>query len=464
MHFRRCLSFSILLMLLAICLSCGANYRSPIIPIPGNQGDPKLYHFAMTISTDNSNGINSPGSVMQIDVSGDVNIGQAALGRGPVHAALLPGGANNRIYVANAVENTVSTITAAIICGSGTVCRMGTMFTITMPTQFTPYFLHTSEAANMYVILKPVDPNTTAPAIGVIATAQEVLTPQITLPAGSDPEWMAELPNGRRLYVLDKANNAVYVIDTTSRLIVQTLAVGGGPFMATTTPDSSAVFVLSSAGVTVIDGNTDAILTSSPLPIPGTADSISYDTKLNRMYFTDKEGDLEIYNAAVPPGTLPVPVAALKIPPQVATACPSQPISACTSLIGVTALPDGSRVYALSMTFAPGSGSTLSTWTPTLTPVNSLSLIVKTQDQVTMESASVLPGSTCGTSRFPFMVGASGGSERVYVSSCDFGGTYILQTSSNLEVQVVPSPLSAQQPPPPAPLVLQSPVFMITGR
>ena len=449
------------LALVAIGLSCGANYRSPIIPIPGNQGDPKLYHFAMTISTDNSNGINSPGSVMQIDVSGDVNVGQAAMGRGPVHAALLPGGANNRIYVANAVENTVSTLTAAIICGSTTVCPLGAKTTITMPSQFTPYFLHSTEAANMYVILKPVDPSTTKPAIGVIATAQEELLPQINLPSGSDPEWMAELPNGRRLYVLDQANNAVYVIDTTSRQMVQTLSVAGGPFMATTTPDSSAVFVLSSSGVTVIDGNTDAILTSSPLPIPGTADSISYDTKLNRLYFTDKEGDLEIYNAAVPPGTLPVPVAALKIPPQVATACPSQPSAACTSLIGVTALPDGSRVYALSMTFTPGATNT---WTPTLTPVDSLSLLVNAKDQVTMESASVLAGSTCGTSRFPFMVGASGGSERVYVSSCDFGGTYILRTVDNLEIQVVPSPLSAQQPPPPAPLALQNPVFMITGR
>ena len=452
MHFRRYFSFSILLMLWAICLSCGANYRLPIIQIPGNPGDPKLYHFAMTISTDNSNGVNSPGSIMQIDVSGDVNVGQAALGRGPVHAALLPGGANNRIYTANAVENTVSTITAAQLCGGTSICPMGTMTTITMPSPYTPSFLHSAQSSNMYVILTPVDSNATAPSIGVIDALRQVLTLQIDLPLHSDPEWMAEIPNGHKLYVLDKANSVVYVIDTASRVIVQTLSVGAGPFMATTSPDSSAVFVLGSAGVTVIDANTDTILNPAPLPIPGTADSISYDKKLNRLYFADKEGDLEIYDAAVAPGNMPVFVKALKILAQNAAVCPAQPTSNCTSLMGVASLPDGSRVYALSMTYTTGAPNT---WTPTLTPVDSLSVTVKTAINLTPAPEVTAP---CGTARFRFMVGASGGSERVYVSSCDFAGTYILRTFDNTEVQPVSSPLSSKPP------AFQNPMFMITGR
>ena len=451
MHFRRYFSFSILLMLWAICLSCGANYRLPIIQIPGNPGDPKLYHFAMTISTDNSNGVNSPGSIMQIDVSGDVNVGQAALGRGPVHAALLPGGANNRTYIANAVENTVSTITAAQLCGGTSICPMGTMTTITMPSLYTPSFLHSTETLNMYVILTPVSPGT-APAIGVIDALHQVLAPQINLPLGSDPEWMAEIPNGHKLYVLDKANSVVYVIDTTSRQIVQTLTVGSGPFMATTSPDSSAVFVLGAAGVTVIDANTDTILNPAPLPIPGTADSILYDKKLNRLYFTDKQGDLEIYNTAVAPGNLPVFIKALTIPATNAAVCPPQPNANCTSLIDVASLPDGSRVYALSMTYTTG---TTNTWTPTLTWVDSLSLIVQAPINLTTAAEVTSP---CGTARFRFMVGASGGSERVYVSSCDFAGTYILRTFDNTEVQPVPSPLSSKPP------AFQNPMFMITGR
>lgn len=452
MHLRRYLSFSILLLLWAICLSCGANYRLPIIQIPGNPGDPKLYHFAMTISTDNSNGVNSPGSVMQIDVSGDVNVGQAALGRGPVHAALLPGGANNRIYVANAVENTVSSITAAQLCGGTSICPMGVMTTITMPSPYTPSFLHSAESSNMYVVLTPVDPTATAPSIGVIDALRQVLAQQIDLPLHSDPEWMAEIPNGHKLYVLDKVNSVVYVIDTASRQIIQTLSVGPAPFMATTSPDSSAVLVLGSAGVTVIDANTDVVLNSTPLPIPGTADSILYDAKLNRLYFTDKEGDLEIYNTAVAPGNLPVFVKALQIPAQNAAICAQQPSANCTSLIGVTSLPDGSRIYALSMTYTTGATNT---WTPTLTPVDSLSFVVQSPVKLEAAAEAIAP---CGSARFRFMVGSSGGSERVYVSSCDFGGAYILKTSDNTEVQPVPSPLSSNPP------AVQNPIFMITGR
>src|SRR6266849_8913839 len=104
MQMRRWMSVVAVLSLMAICLSCGQNYRVPIIPIPGNPGDPKLYHFAMTISANNPT---NPGAVTQIDVSGDSNVGVADLGRGPVHAMLLTSGSANRIYVANGLEDTV---------------------------------------------------------------------------------------------------------------------------------------------------------------------------------------------------------------------------------------------------------------------------------------------------------------------------------------------------------------------
>jgi len=64
MVIRRWLVFLGLLSLWAICLSCGQNYRLPIIQIPGDPGDPKLYHFAMTISTnDPVANANVPGTV-----------------------------------------------------------------------------------------------------------------------------------------------------------------------------------------------------------------------------------------------------------------------------------------------------------------------------------------------------------------------------------------------------------------
>ena len=111
MLIRRWLSLFGLLSLWAVCLSCGQNYRLPIIQIPGDPGDPKLYHFAMTISTtDPTINANIPGTVMQVDVVGDMDVGEALIGRGPIFATLLPTGSANRIYVANRFGDSVSVI------------------------------------------------------------------------------------------------------------------------------------------------------------------------------------------------------------------------------------------------------------------------------------------------------------------------------------------------------------------
>ncbi len=326
MQSRRWLSVVAILSLWAICLSCGQNYRSPIIPIPGDPGDPSLYHFAMTISANNPT---NPGAVTQIDVSGDSNVGVVNIGRGPVHAALLTSGSANRIYVANGLEETVSTTTAAPASCGATICPMGTVATITMPTGSSPSYLHSTEAGNMYVILSGLTP----PALGVISTAQNVLTLQIPLPAGN-PVAMAELPNGHKLYIVDQANNAVYVLDTTSRQIITTLPVGVAPSMVIASPDNSAVYVMSNTGISVIDALTDQLIPGN-LSTGGPPNSIAYDRKRNRVYATDTAGRVGVYNAAVPAGTLPNTL--------LVTAAGFVPAA-----ISLIPLPDGSRFYVLS--------------------------------------------------------------------------------------------------------------------
>jgi len=67
----------------------------------------------------------------------------------------------------------------------------------------------------------------------------------------------------------------------------------------------------------------------------------------------------------------------------------------------------------------------------------------------------------CSGVRFRYMVGASADSGRVYVSSCDAGGTYIFRTSDNTGVLLLPSP---NQPPVNGATPPQNPVFLITGR
>src|SRR5882757_6065645 len=95
-------AFGVLALSLA-GVSCGDQFRPVAIPIVGPQPNPAPTHFVLVLS---DNGPNDPGASSRIDVSGDTNIGVAKLGLGPSHAALLSNG--NRVYVANTLEDTVS--------------------------------------------------------------------------------------------------------------------------------------------------------------------------------------------------------------------------------------------------------------------------------------------------------------------------------------------------------------------
>ncbi len=467
MHSRRWMSFLALLSLLAICLSCGQNYRLPIIQIPGDPGDPKLYHFAMTIST-NDPTINSniPGTVMQVDVVGDMDVGEAPVGRGPIYATLLPTGSANRIYVANGLEDTVSTTTAApLSCSPGPVCPIGTVSTITMPAGAAPIYLNSTEASNMYVILS----GTTPRSIGVISVFQNALTQQIPLIGANTPVAMVELPNGHKLYVVDQANSVVYVVNTVSKQIVQTLAVGSAPSMALASPDNSAVYVMTSAGVSVIDALTDTV--SGNLPTGSQPSSIAYDTKLNRLYVTeDNAGRISVYDAAKPGGVLP-------------TSLLVTPAGAVPGAIGVAPLPDGTRFYVLDRVFT--SVNTVSPAPPASVAVVVLGLTGF--DSRRLATVPVLPNAPnpyplnaldavydptqsrvtptldnpCAGFRYRFMAGASADSARVYVTSCDAGGTYIFRPLDDTGVLLLPSP---NQPPVNGVFPRQNPVFLITGR
>jgi YVTN family beta-propeller protein len=468
MQIPRWLSFFGLLSLWAVCLSCGQNYRLPIIQIPGDPGDPKLYHFAMTISTnDPVADANVPGTVMQADVVGDMDVGEAPVGRGPIFATLLPTGSANRIYVVNGLEETVSTTTAAPqSCSPGPVCPIGTVSTITMPAGSVPSYLNSTEASNMYVILQNLNRLgqgvSAPPSVGVISVFQNSLQQEIVLPAGH-PAAMVELPNGHKLYVVDQTNNAVYVVNTLSRQIEQTLVVGPAPSMAIASPDNAAVYVMTNSGVSVIDALTDMVIGN--LPTAAQPNSIAYDTKLSRLYTTDTAGQVGVYDAATAGGTLPTMLTVLLLPTDNAGRGP----------IGVAPLADGSRFYVLSID--PDHATTPLGTSLTLTAVDSKTLVLPNPlIQFSMDPlnppltqgappvpAAVVP--YCTSVRFRYMVGASADSGRVYVSSCDAGGTYIFRTSDNTGVFLLPSPnqppiLQAGQPVYPR----QNPVFLITGR
>lgn len=78
-------------------MSCGQVYRPVVIPISVTPPNSANFHAVFAIS---SNVSPNPGSVLQIDVSGDSDIGIANMGLNPTHAATLPD--NRNVFVASA--------------------------------------------------------------------------------------------------------------------------------------------------------------------------------------------------------------------------------------------------------------------------------------------------------------------------------------------------------------------------
>jgi hypothetical protein len=77
-------------------ISCGQVYRPVVIPTNTVPPDPSGFHAVFGIS---ANVPFNPGTALQIDVSGDTNIGVANMGINPTHAAILP--SNSRVFVAS---------------------------------------------------------------------------------------------------------------------------------------------------------------------------------------------------------------------------------------------------------------------------------------------------------------------------------------------------------------------------
>ena len=113
-------------------LSCGQVYRPVVIPIDVVPPSSQNFHAVFGIS---ANVPYTPGTALQIDVSGDSDIGQANMGMNPTHAAILPN--NSRVFVASAgslFTGDADVITAFYPAGDSSLATgLGTTTTFTLP-------------------------------------------------------------------------------------------------------------------------------------------------------------------------------------------------------------------------------------------------------------------------------------------------------------------------------------------
>src|SRR6266576_357119 len=217
-----------------ITVGCGDTNRPTIIPNPVRPPDPENFHAVIAV---NQNSPFYPGTGMQLDVSGDSNAGVTKVAMGPVHAAVV----NSRIWVANALSNSVSVFSQASSAGT-----IGASTDINLPPGFSPVFVHSTESATVYVAnATSPDPNTGPGTVDVINTAASANVVTTEIPVGVNPVAMAETPDGKELYVVNQGDGSVTHIHTVDKTTAPaTILVGASPTLAYARSDNQKIFVL----------------------------------------------------------------------------------------------------------------------------------------------------------------------------------------------------------------------------
>lgn len=431
----RCASVAAAILMfvaLGVWTGCGDVFRPVANPIPGPTTDPRNFHVAFVVS---QNAVGNPGSGMQIDVSGDSNVGVVKAGQQPIFAALDRGG--NRVFVSNS-DGSISSFTPAGLLGS-----IGSPSTITLPPGMVPGYLFSTEAATMYAATSPVipPPSPAPPCAGsaVLAISSNALTIDNIMCVGTNPTVLTETPDGRKLYSVN-SDGTVSSINTVDKTVNPPITFTT-PVWAVASLDNSQVFVLEATGAiwsinTLTDQPTLATAATT------TSNFMALETTHNRLYVTSPGS----------PSTLRILDASNAVLPPV-TATPL-PLPAGTTPVMVSFLPNGNAAYVLSM-----AGTD-----PVVTVINTSSNTITST--INLPSATANPGAVaaCNATGHPFTMAVSGNGARLYVTNCYSSSTNIVDTSTNSRILTMNSPTSAYPPlsssnyPPP-----QNPIFVVAG-
>ncbi len=481
MSFRRVGGLAAVALATTLLLSCGDIYRPVVIPIAVTAPNPASFHSVFAIS---ANAQANPGAALQIDVSGDTDIGQADMGINPTHAAILPN--NSRVFVVSAgslFPGQSDVITSFSPAASGsTASGLGNTASFTYPNlgpigstgapewfcSYLPDFLTTVSSTHMYVANYGVDNDpgctnlSSTDSVAFVSSISNSIANIAYLPAGSHPVALAETPDAQHLYVVNQGNDTVADLSPLDLSTTFTISVGATPVWAVARPDNRRVYVLSqgSGTLTPIDVATDTILPSQTnLSVGAGANFLLYDPHLNRLYVTNPtNGNLYVFSAT---GGVDLSNAANDTPTLLATismnAGANPPCSSACSPVSVTALPDGSRFYvasyqteascsdpnvgatscviplltvfdARSMTVKPVSASLRS---PSISLLSTPNFAANQYALTPVASCAPAPTYTPGSTRFRMFTTAAADSSHVYVSVCDAGMIADVVTATN---------------------------------
>ncbi|MGO9084456.1 MAG: YncE family protein [Candidatus Sulfotelmatobacter sp.] len=303
MSLRRVGGLAAVALATLLWISCGDIYRPVVIPTTLTPPNPANFHAVFAI---NANGALNFGTAMQIDVSGDSEIGVDNMGVNPTHAGILPN--NSRIFVASSggtscppAADTITAFTPAF--DSTTATGLGAPVTFSLPSVGTSQssgIANISEASDVVTVTlagalsnarvgtpievsgvpgaSGVSPyNGCFPIVAVSGTTIQYMNPTAGLTPASGgiatvPAYCPYLPD----FVATSQNSAVYVAnygsesglncglpntDSVAQLspVTQTitnivyLAAGSHPVAMAETPNALNLYVLNQGNNTVLD-------------------------------------------------------------------------------------------------------------------------------------------------------------------------------------------------------------------
>ncbi|HET7890910.1 MAG TPA: hypothetical protein VFL34_05270 [Candidatus Sulfotelmatobacter sp.] len=503
-------------------VSCGQVYRPVVIPVGIVPPSPQNYHAVFGIST---NVPFNPGTALQIDVSGDSDIGQANMGVNPTHGAVLPN--NSRVFVASAgslFPGETDVVTSFFPAGSGPFATgLGSTTSVTFPNigainpstnqpylcSYLPDFVATTQLTSVFVANYGVesDPNCnfgSTDSVAVISTSQNSISNIAYLGAGSHPVAMAETTDGLNLYVLNQGLNSVTDLSPQDLTTLASIPVGNTPAWATVRPDNQRVYVVTQGDGQLYTIRTDTnVVVGSPQSVGGAgANYVFYDKNLSRLYVTNPTaGSVYVFDATTdPPRPLGNATGAISIPapPIPSATCGGAACSYSTVMpVSVAALQDGTRFYVASYVTSGGAcpdpnvAASLCV-IPQITVYDAGSLAVKTTvfpllPPVATPAGGVQPYAlapaafcvpmfpyTPASARFRMSAVASTDNTRVYASMCDGGSVAVVATVPNtiavggnaadVLVNDLPAPFSGAPAGANGEPPLQNPLFLFAGQ
>jgi DNA-binding beta-propeller fold protein YncE len=499
MRFRSVGALAAVGLAMMLWVSCGQIYRPVVIPINNIPPNPANFHAVFSVNT------NTPfnlGSGMQIDVSGDSEIGTASMGVNPTHAAILPN--DSRVFVANAgsVQGEVDSVMSFLpAVDSRIAIGLSNVTVFSLPTGAQPVFVATTQNTAVFVANYGND------TVAELSPVTNTVSP-VTGSVGVNPVAMAETPNGQNLYVANEGDNTVTNLSPFDLTTVQAIIpVGSIPTWIVSRVDGQRVYVVTQGDGNLYTINTVNNTVMSTQSVGGAgANYVLYDNSLNRLYVTNPTaGAVYVFDATVDP---PDPLATISVAPP--------PVSSTTSIttncatytctygpvmpVSVAALADGTRFYVTSYVIGNATSST----NPTTCPDTTVAAAGCVIPQVTVynaltfaetkavfplltrfdtpQSFALTPVAFCAPAtpytpngaRFRMSAAESEDGSHVYASMCDGGSIAdIVTTSTPIAVNgEVPdtlvtdlvAPFSAGPPQTNGEPLPQNPVFLLTGQ